>query len=389
MSQYKNVVIVGASAGGIGAARRLENSLPQTHRIVLIDACEVAFYPTSALRAAVVPGFEKQTIAPLASVFPPNSRHIVLGGTRVIGLGQNHVKLDRTLDGQQSSGDGDEIHFDKAILAIGYQYSFPSRAAGRTEEEILEGFSKVQEDVKRAESILVVGGGPVGVEFAGEVKSAHPGKKVTIVSSSERLIGHLPGLHERLKRQLENLGVELVLGDKISDDDARGLEFGRVFQGGQRPFKTLKGFELSSDLVIDGRGGRPNTSLVSTSYPDAVDERGQIKASRNLVAKCAQLSNYLVVGDANDLPVPKTAFVAQMQGKLAADNVRALVLGGGQDVSKLKEFGNPPSVMMVTLGPKGGASKVYSLTFGEWFTSLIKGKGLFVSQFKANYVAAK
>lgn len=51
-----NIIIIGASAAGANLARSLEKSLPATHRIVLIEARDLAFWPPAALRAAVVPG---------------------------------------------------------------------------------------------------------------------------------------------------------------------------------------------------------------------------------------------------------------------------------------------------------------------------------------------
>lgn len=54
-SDLKNIVIVGAS-GGIYAARALEKSLPKTHRVILIERNDYAFYHPAALRAGTLPG---------------------------------------------------------------------------------------------------------------------------------------------------------------------------------------------------------------------------------------------------------------------------------------------------------------------------------------------
>lgn len=51
----KNVVIIGSSSGGI-LARDLENRLPKTHRIIMIERLEFAYHPVSSLRGAVQPG---------------------------------------------------------------------------------------------------------------------------------------------------------------------------------------------------------------------------------------------------------------------------------------------------------------------------------------------
>ncbi|CAM9743989.1 unnamed protein product, partial [Ectocarpus sp. 12 AP-2014] len=38
---------------------------------------------------------------------------------------------------------------------------------------------------KAAKSILVIGGGPIGIEMAGEIMEEMPGKSVTLVTSKE------------------------------------------------------------------------------------------------------------------------------------------------------------------------------------------------------------
>jgi apoptosis-inducing factor 2 len=42
--------------------------------------------------------------------------------------------------------------------------------------------------MESSQSILVVGGGSVGVELAGEIATDYPGKKVTLVHKGPRLL---------------------------------------------------------------------------------------------------------------------------------------------------------------------------------------------------------
>ena len=61
--------------------------------------------------------------------------------------------------------------------------SCQGRAEGHTIEEMLASYAKVQAAVKEAQRILILGGGPVGVEMAGEIHAYFPDKKVTLVNS--------------------------------------------------------------------------------------------------------------------------------------------------------------------------------------------------------------
>lgn len=59
----------------------------------------------------------------------------------------------------------------------------------------------------------------MGVELAGEIVSADPTKKVTLIHSGQRLISGRdelnPKLGAQLQSQLEHSGVEVLLGERI------------------------------------------------------------------------------------------------------------------------------------------------------------------------------
>ena len=68
---------------------------------------------------------------------------------------------------------------------------------------------------------MLIGGGPVGVELAGEIATDYPQKKVTIVHSREWLVD------DKLKSQFlkkihdaaSSLNIKLVLGEKVILDE--------------------------------------------------------------------------------------------------------------------------------------------------------------------------
>jgi NADH dehydrogenase FAD-containing subunit len=77
-------------------------------------------------------------------------------------------------------------------------------------------FEEQQERIKAAHHIIIVGAGAAGVEIAGDIKSQYPQKKVTLIHSREQLLNNFgPGLHDRAKSALEELGVELYLGQRV------------------------------------------------------------------------------------------------------------------------------------------------------------------------------
>jgi pyruvate/2-oxoglutarate dehydrogenase complex dihydrolipoamide dehydrogenase (E3) component len=113
--------------------------------------------------------------------------------------------------------------------------------------------------------LLVLGGGPVGVEMAQAVTRL--GAEVTIIEASEHLIAREPApLGEALAEVLRRDGIEVVLGEHATaarrdgEDYVVTLEDGRELRGdrllaatGRRP--RVEGIGLETvGVTVDGRG---------------------------------------------------------------------------------------------------------------------------------------
>jgi apoptosis-inducing factor 2 len=80
---------------------------------------------------------------------------------------------------------GSTLEYDYLIVATG---SLGPRTLGAalsttTKAGILKHFQDMQTAIAGAQRILVVGGGPVGLELAGELAHYTKGKQITLVSS--------------------------------------------------------------------------------------------------------------------------------------------------------------------------------------------------------------
>lgn len=73
-----------------------------------------------------------------------------------------------------------------------------------------------------ASTVVVVGGGPSGVEMASEIKSHHPDKHVVLVSRSATLLPRVKSgtLHTKVSASLRALGVDFILNESVTNWEA-------------------------------------------------------------------------------------------------------------------------------------------------------------------------
>ncbi|CAO1618176.1 unnamed protein product [Parajaminaea phylloscopi] len=377
-TKYRNVVIIG-SHGGAHVARALAASVPQDVRLILIEKNDYGFYPPAALRAAVVPGAETLAVADFDAFFPSGSRHVVLRGTAVTALQEKSVTIDGQFEGSS------EVQFEYALLATGSTYQQPSRPTSTKKEEVLEKFRTMQADVKRAKSILIIGGGPVGTEFAGEVRALYADKKVTLVTKGPSLIeGFKPELGKRLLNTLKKSKVDVRLQtslDEIPEDVTPAQLLPEA-----RSFTLSDGTQVEADFVLFASGAKPNTALVASSgFASALDQQNRVKVDpKTLRALDAKLGFYFAIGDCNDAPGPNTAVALMAQAPVAVAGLQQLLSGKGKAAKSYKE---PPQILMVSYGPKDGQGVMMGLSVPSWFTAMVKSKSLFVPNWKKLYKA--
>ncbi|GAA5897582.1 NAD(P)/FAD-dependent oxidoreductase [Sporobolomyces salmoneus] len=380
----KNVLIVGLGLSGTHTLEALSKLLPASHRIIAISPIP-GYWPPGALRASVVPGFEKNTIAPLSKLLPPGSRHRIIEGHSVSEVKDTSVVLDKAHEEF-----GTEISFDYCVLATGSVYPFPCRPPpGSTEESIKELFQSLQSQIASSSSILVVGGGPVGLEFAGEVAEYYNGstsdrekKKVTLVHSGKKFLageGWKPKFGEQLKSQLEALGVEMMFDEKVELD---GRETGKLEEGKEQEFELKSaGKTIKADFLFVAFGNSPATSFLPSSYLSPSTHRVLVHPSFQ-----SQVNpRVFAIGDISSIEEEKLYATAKSHGPIAAQNIVQLIKAKGNEKG-MKEYKPGQPIMVVSVGSKGGAGQLpFGFVLGSWFTSTVKSKSLFVSAFKSLY----
>ncbi|KAL0299114.1 UNVERIFIED_CONTAM: Ferroptosis suppressor protein 1 [Sesamum radiatum] len=342
--EKKRVVVVGGGVAGSLLAKNLQDHAD----VFLIDSKEYFELPWAGLRSKVEPSFAKRIVI----------NHLeYLSRARVIASPATNITENEVLTAQ-----GRLIAYDYLVVATGH-----TSPGGYTKDERLNYYQTEHEKIKSAKSILIVGGGPTGVELAGEIVVDFPDKKVTLVHKGPRLlefIGEKAG--KKALDWLTSKKVEVILGQSVN------LE-----SGSDGTYETSGGETIVADCHFLCAGNPIGSSwLKETILKDCLDDHGRLKVDATLRVKGH--SNIFAIGDINDVPELKQGFLAQGHAMLTAKNLKKLI--GGQSSRKLSTYKPASDVAIVSLGRREGIAQVMCLTFGGRLPGIMKSKDLFVGK---------
>ncbi len=213
-----------------------------------------------------------------------------------------------TLEGEHDSIPEDrKITFDHCVIATGSVPAMPG-AFNIGNDRVMDSTGALQlEDIP--ESLLVVGGGYIGLEMG--TVYAHLGTKVSVVELQDGLLmGADRDLVRPLQKKLNKIFEERIfLNTKVGSLSMQGDKVQVTFEG---PAKF--GTELY-DRVLISVGRWPNTKgLGLENTPIKTDQRGFIECNNQ---QRTAVPNVYVIGDAAGEPM--LAHKANHEGRVAAE----------------------------------------------------------------------
>jgi NADH dehydrogenase len=351
------VVIVGAGFGGLWAAKTLANAQVE---IFVIDRQNYHLFQPVLYQVATAGLSPADIAAPIRSI---------------VGIYRNITVMLGTVEGvdvvarEVLLAHGRRVRYDYLVLATGARHAYfghddwerfapgLKRIEDATEirRRILLAFEQAENEAdagerRRLMNLVIVGGGPTGVELAGAIaelarralakdfRNIDPrAARIILIEAGPRLLSTMPeDLSDDARQRLERLGVEVRLNAPVTAVDATGVTIGAVR------------IEAGTVIWAAGVAASPAGQWLGTEC----DRVGRIKVNPDLSvpghSEIFAIGDTALAFDAAGKPLAGVAPVAKQQGYYVSKLIKAR-LRGDERVGpfRYRNYGN-----LATIGRK-------------------------------------
>jgi NADH dehydrogenase len=317
------IVIVGAGFGGLACARALGG---KPVKVTIVDRRNYHLFVPLLYQVATAALSPADIARPIRRILGRYKNiEVVLGTVSGIDTAARRVRL----------ADGKELAYDKLVVATGSDYSYfghPEWAefapgprsledARRIRARLLTAFERAEASSDPAKqdalmTVVIVGGGPTGVEMAGAVaeltrhalardfRSIDPRRaKIVLIEAGPRILTSFPEkLSDYAMTALKRLGVTVITQQAVESIDADGV--------------VVAGRRIDAGTVIWGAGIK--ASPAAAWLGAMLDRAGRVPLNPDLsvkgVADVYALGDMANTPDEHGTPLPALAQVADQQG---------------------------------------------------------------------------
>jgi NADH dehydrogenase FAD-containing subunit len=417
-AKTKEIIVLGASHAGFSVThsilRFILPALPNKgadYHVTLIDRDAIWFYRISAPRLIT-----SEENMPFAKVMLP-----VIDGFKehedsnkfsfLQGRATSFESNARTLSVLKSDGTTEVVPFYALVFCIGASSQSPILGtqvlAGQ--EKSVEAIKAFRAKLPEAKNIIISGGGPAGVEVAGELGEFLNGKpgwftsepktiktNITVVTSGKQLLPALrPSLGTKAEGFLKKVGVKVIYETsvvKTFPERAGRLDATQTsIENVTAPAKvTLSNGEvLNSDLYIPAYGLIPNTDWLPKKYLTAdgklaADTYARLPAAGPRVYAVGDVAKYGGAGTGGfmemiwSVPTAITNIKRDLlHDALEDEDAKKTTDTKGKD----RPFDlKPNESQLVPIGKTNGVGAMFGWQVPSFFVWLIKGRDYMTSK---------
>lgn len=343
---FRDVVVVGGGFAGVAVAEKLARKGVE---VLVVDKNHYHQFKPLNYQVATAEIGVAQVARPLREIFRklPNA-HVTISGVRAIDAAAKSVTLE----------DGTVITARTLVIAVGAEANFFHTPGAREHtfpmytvtdavalgRQMIHELNRVDSPagMKEPLDLVVIGGGPTGVEVAGAVAenlntviAKNYGRNIAdqttvhLVDRGHDLLKPFSAkTHAYAKAQLERLGVRLHMGKGVAEIAADGI--------------TLDdGTKIEADTVVWAGGLKGSALIAESGLPVGAGGRVDVAATLSVPG----FDGVYVLGDAANIPdgkggaLPQLGSVAQQSGRCAAHNIHADLIGGTRKPFKYLDKG--------------------------------------------------
>jgi NADH:quinone reductase (non-electrogenic) len=391
----RRVVVVGGGFGGLQAARKLGGAPVD---VTLVDRQNFHLFQPLVYQVATGALSAAEVAAPLRGVFKRQANvRVVLAEVSGFDLERRQVLLDHLPNGAR----GERLDYDTLVVAGGSRYSYfghddwRERApelkslAGALDirNRILTAFeaAEIEPDEERRRSWLtfvVVGGGPTGVEMAGQIAELARetlrrdfrhvdtrAARVLLVETADRILtGFPPSLSHKAERSLEKLGVTPFVGHTVVDVGSASVAI-RSANG------EIEDVGARTVIWAAGVAASPLAAALASAAGSEVDRAGRLTVKAGLTLpdhpEVFAIGDMVRIAQRNGeiVALPGLAPVAMQEGRYVARAIRNRLGGRATEDFKYVDKGN-----LATIGRSKAVADVKGIRisgFPAWVTWLV------------------
>lgn len=393
MSEQRNIVVLGASAAGLQTTHYImKHILPALkksktdaiYHVYLINPSSDWWFRVASPRvAASTTRMSTQQI--LFDIRPGLKQYSSNDITFIEGTATGLSEKVRSVTYRRAGANAEEtLPYHALIVATGsrtYHQAFSMSADTAT---TLESIKLTNKKVQTAKDIVIVGGGPTAVEFAGEVAEHRNGKpgwfgkvkktaNITLITASDKLLPALrPAIAKAAETKLRALGVEVLYDQRVVDTSSRG---------DRTVINLSKGDKLEADLYVPAYGVEPNSSFLPSHLLDSKkylltnDKTLRVDAAGLRVYAIGDVASYSrnsIIDIMSSFPV---LFVNLKRDLLAYNSMLPDEKPKGRDRIYEKE---EREMQFVPIGSGGGVGALMGWKVPSFFVWALKGRDYMV-----------
>jgi dihydrolipoamide dehydrogenase len=266
--------------------------------------------------------------------------------------GFGKLKPGKKVDVTAADGKVTEYNADHIIIATGAR----SRELPNLPQDgkKIIGYRQAMTLSEQPKSIIVVGSGAIGVEFASFYNSM--GTKVTIVEFMPNIVPvEDEDISKQMEKSLKKAGIEIMTNSSVEKVDVSG-------NGVKATVKTAKGEEiLEADIVLSAVGIKTNIEGIGLEEVGIATDRDKILVN---AYNQTNVPGYYAIGDVT--PGQALAHVASAEGINCVEKI------AGHHVEPI-DYGNvpgctyaTPEIASVGLTEKAAKEKGYEIKVGKF-----------------------